>query len=87
MPMMPCSPGSFPLITADSSGSAATTRRPGNAARSAAPTPISVPPVPTPATKAPGGGASSASSWARISGPVVSWWQRMLSGFENWSGT
>jgi hypothetical protein len=46
------------------------------------PTPVIVPPVPTPATK-----MSTLSSKAfRISGPVPRRWASGLAGLENWSG-
>ena len=46
------------------------------------PTPVIVPPVPTPATKC----VTRPSVCAQISGPVVSSCERGLSGFEYWSG-
>src|SRR5690606_32787293 len=50
MPWILCGPGGLPDSTALSSGSTATIRRPGLRAFSTSPTPVSVPPVPTPDT-------------------------------------
>src|SRR5947208_3206187 len=56
-------------------------RTSGRSLRSTWPTPVMVPPVPTPATK-----ASTCGSWARISGAVVRRWISGLAGFVNCCG-
>src|SRR5918994_834029 len=65
-----CSPGI---------GSAATIRTPGRRDFRKRPTPVSVPPVPRPATK-----TSTSGTWARISGPVVSSWARGFASLPYW---
>ena len=52
MPWILCGPGWPPEITGLSSGSTAKTFRFGRRGFSTSPTPVTVPPVPTPATKA-----------------------------------
>src|SRR5271170_2037078 len=71
-----------PDRTADPRGSTATTRRSGLRSRRYSPTPVIVPPVPTPATST----STRPSSARSISGPVVRRWISGLAGFENWSG-
>ena len=65
--------------TAESVGSTAMTRTPGTSALSTRPTPVMVPPVPTPATKA----AMDPPVSARISRAVVRSWTWGLAGLLN----
>src|SRR5690349_16270451 len=64
-----------PWTASPGSGSAATIRTPGLARRRNRPTPVSVPPVPNPATN-----TSSSGTASRISGPVDSSCTRGLAG-------
>jgi len=80
MPSIRCSPGGPPDRTALLSGSTATMRTSGRLARSTRPTPVMVPPVPTPWMNASG---TRLPSWARISGPVVLTWASTLAGLLN----
>ena len=83
MPWMRCGPGGPPESTAEPRGSTATTRRRGlTCSRRYSPTPVIVPPVPTPATST----STRPSSARSISGPVVRRWASGLAGLENWSG-
>ena len=67
MPWMRCGPGRPPESTAEPCGSTATTRRLGlTCSRRYSPTPVIVPPVPTPATST----STRPSSARAISGPV-----------------
>ena len=83
MPSMRCSPAVPPDSTALFSGSTATMRTSGRLARSTCPTPVIVPPVPTPWTNASG---TRLPSCARISGPVVRRCASTLAGFWNCIG-
>ena len=71
-----------PASTGEEAGSTATTCRAGFFSFKYPPTPVMVPPVPTPATKM--------STWpsvsSQISGPVVARWAAGLAGFSNWPG-
>src|SRR3990172_2227344 len=82
MPWMPVRPGLPPASTGERAGSTATTRIFGSCCLSTSPTPVMVPPVPTPATKA--------STWPsvafRISWAVVRRWISGLAKFRNCCG-
>ena len=82
IPWMPWTPNFPPASTGEFAGSTATIRTPLTFSRSTSPTPVIVPPVPTPATKA--------SSWppvaSRISSAVVRRWTSGLAGFWNCCG-
>ena len=68
------------VSTGESAGSTATTLTPGFFSFRYSPTPVTVPPVPTPATK-----ASTAPSVSRqISRPVPALWAAGLAGLTNW---
>ena len=83
MPWMRCGPGRPPESTAEPRGSTATTCRLGlTCSRRYSPTPVIVPPVPTPATST----STRPSSARAISGPVVRRCASGLAGLENWSG-
>ena len=68
MPWILWGPGAPPLMTGDSAGSTATTRMAGFFSFRYLPTPLIVPPVPTPATKT----SILPPVASQISGPVVS---------------
>jgi hypothetical protein len=82
MPWIGCGPRLPPESTGLAAGSTAITWTPGFFALSASPTPVTVPPVPTPATKM--------STWpsvsAQISSAVVARWMAGLAGFSNCCG-
>ncbi len=82
MPWILCGPGLPPLITGESTGSTATHWKDGFFCLIISPTPVIVPPVPTPAT--------SASHWpsvsSQISTAVVRRWISGLAGFINCCG-
>ena len=79
MPWILCGPGSPPASTAEVSGSTATTRTPGRRSFSTWPTPVIVPPVPTPQTSA----STSPSRSRQISSAVVVRWTSGFAGLEN----
>ena len=79
MPWMPWGRALPPASTGDRAGSTATTRIPGTFSFSTSPTPVRVPPVPTPATKT----SSRPSVPSRISSAVVRRWMSGLAGFWN----
>ena len=83
MPWILCGPGPPPESTGDASGSTATILRPGLRGLSTCPTPVIVPPVPTPAMKT--------STWpsvsVQISSAVVVRWMAGLAGLTNCCGT
>ena len=82
MPWILCGPGGPPDSTALSSGSTATILRPGLRGFSTEPTPVSVPPVPTPLTT-----TSTLPPVSRqISSAVVRRWISGLAGFWNCCG-
>ena len=81
MPWMVWLPGFLPDSTAALAGSTATMVTPGFRSFKSSPTPLMVPPVPTPATKMSTAPAVS----SQISTPVVSRWARVLAGFLNCS--
>ncbi len=86
MPWMRCLPTLCPAVSVgELAGSSGWTRTPGRWARRKRPTPMTVPPVPTPATK-----ASGVRPWKRschqISGPVACTCAVTLSSLENWRG-
>ena len=86
MPWMRCLPTLWPVRSVGlSAGSSGCTFTSGTAARRQRPTPMTVPPVPTPATKAVGR-KPSASSWRSSSGPVVCRWASTLAALSNWRG-
>jgi hypothetical protein len=66
----------------DPSGSAPTTSRSGFCDLRYLATPVIVPPVPTPATKA----VMRPSVWRQISGPVVASWAAGFSSLKYWLG-
>ena len=78
MPWILCGPGCAAERIGDSCGSTATTCTPGFRFFRYAPTPVIVPPVPTPATKM----STSPSVSSQISGPVVAV-DRGIGGFSN----
>mmetsp|Transcript_21912 Transcript_21912/g.61021 ORF Transcript_21912/g.61021 Transcript_21912/m.61021 type:complete len:279 (-) Transcript_21912:42-878(-) len=79
MPWILCGPGDPPEMTADSAGSTAMSCMEGFMGLRNCPVPVSVPPVPTPPTR-----ASMLPPVSRqISGPVVSRWIFGLSGLLN----
>ena len=83
---MPCKawgPALPPESTGLSAGSTATTRTAGHRLLRYLPTPVMVPPVPTPATKM----STSPSVSCQISGPVVAMWAAGLAGFTNCPAT
>ena len=67
MPWMPCGRKRPPDRTGDRAGSTPTTRTPGSRSLSTEPTPVTVPPVPTPATNT----CTRSSVASRISSAVV----------------
>ena len=79
---MPCGRNGPPESTADLAGSTAMTRTAGSLSLSTSPTPVIVPPVPTPATKA----SRRPSVASRISSAVVRRWISGLDGFWNCCG-
>lgn len=66
----------------EADGSTATTLTPGLRDLRYLPTPVTVPPVPTPATKM----STLPSVSSQISGPVVRKWASGLAWFTNWPG-
>ncbi len=82
MPWILCGPGWPPESTGKSSGSTATMRTPGLRAFSTWPTPVMVPPVPTPETTTSTPPAVS----FQISSAVVRRWISGLAGFSNCCG-
>ena len=74
--------GGPPDSTADVLGSTATIRQSGLRSLRNSPTPVIVPPVPTPATNT----STRPPVASQISGPVVRRWISGLAGLENWSG-
>ena len=82
MPWMRFGPGGPPDSTGLSSGSTATIRRPGLRGFSTEPTPVRVPPVPTPQTTTSTAPAVS----FQISSAVVRRWISGLAGFWNCCG-
>ena len=67
MPWILCGPARPPDSTAEESGSTATMRQPGLRSFRKRPAPVSVPPVPTPATRQ----STFSSIASQISGPVA----------------
>ncbi len=82
MPWILCGPGTRPESTAEVAGSTATTCSFGLRSLRTSPTPVIVPPVPTPQTRT----STLPSSASHSSGPVVRRWASGLAGLENWSG-
>ena len=82
MPCRPCGPNVPFESRGEEAGSTAMTRTSGQTRFRYRAAPVSVPPVPTPATNAP---TLSLKSRA-ISGPVVFSWARAFSGLSNWPG-
>ncbi len=82
MPWIGCGPFGPPDSTGDAAGSTAIIRTDGLRSLRTSPTPVMVPPVPTPATK-----MSTAPSVSRqISSAVVARWISGLAGFSNCCG-
>ncbi len=84
MPSIWCRATSPHRMVRDSEGSIANRRTFGLTARRAWPTPIRVPPVPTPCTKA--SGRRPSGSWRRISWPSHSRFSSTFHSFSNWPG-
>jgi hypothetical protein len=82
MPWILCGPGSPPDSTGEASGSTAIMRSDGLRAFSTWPTPVMVPPVPTPEMTISTAPAVS----FQISSAVVARWMAGLAGFSNWLG-
>ena len=82
IPWILCGPGAPPERTAESSGSTATMRTLGLRAFSTSPTPLIVPPVPTPETTM----STSPFVSFQISSAVVRRWMSGLAGFSNCCG-
>ena len=83
MPWILCGPEAPPESTGEESGSTAATFTAAFCDLRYRPTPVTVPPVPTPATNQ----SILPSVSAQISGPVVSKCALGLAGFTNWPGT
>ena len=83
MPCILCEPAMPVESTAEDAGSTATILISGFCAFRYSPTPVTVPPVPTPTTKI--STLPSVSSY--ISGPVLSLWALGFAGFTNCPGT
>lgn len=83
MPWSPWLPLTPPLSTGEPAGSTATIFTAGFFPFRYSPTPVTVPPVPTPATKK----SIFPSVSSQISGPVVSRWAAGLAGLSNCPGT
>ena len=82
MPWIGCGPFAPPESTGEASGSTATQRKDGLRALMTSPTPVMVPPVPTPETR-----MSTLPSVSRqISSAVVLRWISGLAGFWNCCG-
>ncbi len=79
MPWLPAFP---PLSRGEPAGSTATILTAGFRAFRYSPTPVTVPPVPTPATKM----STFPSVSSQISGPVEALWAAGLAGFTNCPG-
>ena len=82
MPWIRCGPGGPPDSTALSSGSTAIIRRPGLRGFSTEPTPVKVPPVPTPLTTT----STAPSVSFQISSAVVRRWISGFAGLRNCCG-
>ncbi len=78
-PWILCGPGFPPEITGESAGSAATMRMDGFRGFSTCATPVTVPPVPVPATTT----STRPSVSRQISSAVVRRWISGLAGFSN----
>ena len=79
MPWILCAPARPSDSTGDAAGSTATTCTSGFMRLRYAPAPLTVPPVPTPATKM----STSPPVASQISGPVVASWTAGFAGFVN----
>ena len=82
IPWILCGPGSPPDRTGESVGSTATICTDGFFAFSTWPTPVIVPPVPTPAITM----STAPSVSAQISSAVETRWMAGLAGLSNWAG-
>ena len=82
IPWILCGPAVPSVRTGEADGSTATTLTPGLRDLRYLPTPVTVPPVPTPATKM----STLPSVSSQISGPVVRKWASGLAWFTNWPG-
>ena len=82
MPWILCGPGSPPDSTGEAVGSTAIIRSEGLRAFNAWPTPVMVPPVPTPATTM----STAPSVSFQISSAVVTLWMAGLAAFSNCDG-